>query len=301
MSEIAQMVESFIRARRADGRAPRTIRDYRRVLEPFAEWCREQGILVGSLSRDHIREYVVALRERGWSEGTVAIHIRNLRSFLHWLAEEGLTGDNLARAVRAPRRIIREEEPLTPEEICALIAACQDGSDLGQRDLALILCFLDTGLRAGEMVLLRRSSVEFSDNGKTRIQVYAPKTKTSRLVFLGKRATSALREYLARRKDSDPALWMGESGRPLTAQGIYKIIRRRGKQAGIERLHPHIFRRSFATRWLDHGGDVERLRLIAGWRSLDMLPVYVRSAIQQLEEAHRRAGPVDRLLGEEEP
>jgi site-specific recombinase XerD len=57
-----------------------------------------------------------------------------------------------------------------------------------------------------------------------------------------------------------------------------------------------LLKKSFATAWLDNGGDVERLRIIAGWRSLDMLPVYVRSAIQQLEQAHRRAGPVDRLL-----
>lgn len=218
MSTIAQAVESFILARQADGRAPRTLQDYRRVLEPFAAWCGEWGIEPDSLNRDHVREYVAGLRERGWAESTVAIHIRNLRTFLHWLAEEGLTGDNLARAVRAPKRIIREEEPLTPDEIRALIAACRDGSEMGLRDLALILCFLDTGLRLGEMALLRRSSVHFG-NSTAWIQVYAPKTRSYRFVFLGRKATTALREYLASREDTEEALRIGRAG-PLTTWGI---------------------------------------------------------------------------------
>jgi len=297
MTTIAETVESFIKARRADGRAPRTIEDYYRVLTPFAAWCREQGLMLETLSRNKVREYVASLRERDWAESTVAIHIRNLRSFLRWLQEEKLVEDGLSQAIKAPRRTTREEEPLLPEEIRALIEVCQDGSNSGRRDLALILCFLDTGLRLGEMALLRRSSVHFGDDGTAWIQVYAPKTRSYRLAFLGRKAASALSDYLSCRQDSDDTLWLRESGRPLDTHGIYKIVKRRAAQAGVDRLHPHLFRKSFATLWLDNGGDIERLRVIAGWRSLDMIPVYVCSAIQQLEQAHRRAGPVDRLLG----
>ena len=293
---VAQAVEYFVRARQADGRAPRTIRDYHRVLDRFARWCEERGIALGALDRASVREYVAGLRERGWSESTVAIHIRNLRTFLRWLREENLVEDDLARAVRAPRQVVREEEPLSLEEIRALIRVCQADDNNGKRDLALILCFLDTGLRLGEMALLRRSSVHFGEDGTAWIQVYAPKTRSYRFAFLGRKATAALSDYLSCRGDSDEALWLGELGKPLSAQGIYKIVRRRAAQAGVDRLHPHLFRKLFATAWLDNGGDVERLRIIAGWQSLDMLPVYVRSAIRQLEQAHRRAGPVDRLL-----
>ena len=297
MRTMTQAVESFIRARQADGRAPRTIKDYHRVLDPFADWCGERGIAPGALDRAGVREYVAGLRERGWSESTVAIHIRNLRAFLRWLREEGLVEDDLARAVRAPRRTAREEEPLSPEEVRALIQACQNDDDNGKRDLALLLCFLDTGLRLGEMALLRRSSVHFGDDGTAWIQVYAPKVRSYRFVFLGKTATRALSAYLSDRDDPEDALWVGKDGNPMSTQGIYKAIKRRAEQAGVGRLHPHLLRKTFATAWLDNGGDVERLRIIAGWQSLDMLPVYVRSAIRQLEQAHRRAGPVDRLLG----
>lgn len=250
-----------------------------------------------SLTREQVREYAAHLRERGWAEGTVAIHIRNLRAFLRWLGEEGYSTDNLGKALKASRRIDRQEDPLTPGEIRALIASCQDGSVNGKRDLALILVFLNTGLRIGEMARLRREDIRFNDeSGAAWIQVYAPKTRAYRFVFLGTNAASALRAYISERKDAQEALWVGKS-EALTAQGIYKAIRRRAEKAGVIRLHPHLFRKSFATHWLDNGGDVERLRVIAGWKSLEMLPVYVCSAIRQLEQAHRRAGPVDCLLG----
>ena len=76
------------------------------------------------------------------------------------------------------------------------------------------------------------------------------------------------------------------------------MVKRRARQAGLpdDRVHPHLFRKTFATGWLDNGGDAERLRVLAGWSSYEMLGVYVESSRRRLEEAHRRAGLVDRLL-----
>gem|GEM_PF-6067761 len=109
---VSEAIQSFIIARTADGRASRTIRDHHRVLGPFAAWCADRGIPVELLTREQVREYVTHLRGRGWSDGTLSIHIRNLRAFLRWLHEEGYTADNLAKAVKAPRRIARHEDPL---------------------------------------------------------------------------------------------------------------------------------------------------------------------------------------------
>jgi len=103
MLSLKQAIEEFIVARRADGRAPRTIEDYHRVLGPFAAWCREQGTAhLPDLNRRMVRRYVAYLREKGWAENTVGIHVRNLRTFLRWLYEEGYTETNLAQAIRAP-------------------------------------------------------------------------------------------------------------------------------------------------------------------------------------------------------
>ncbi len=289
-------IENFILARQADGRAPRTIRDYRRVLEPFAAWCREKRLSVKSLNREHVREYVANLRSRGWAEATVAIHIRNLRAFLRWMHEEGHTNENLAQAVKAPGKVIRAEEPLSPDEVRRLLSACTGDAE-AVRDRAILLLFLDTGLRIGEMALLQKAQVHFNGD-RAWMQVYSPKSRAYRFVILGEIATSALREYLQSRTDDHPALWIGRRG-PLSKRGIYHIVKRRARQAGLEnRVHPHIFRKTFATNWLDNGGDPERLRVLAGWSSLEMLKIYAGSSPDKLMEAHRRAGPADKLFAD---
>lgn len=120
LSEAA--VQSFILAKKADGRAERTIEDYHRCLDPFSEWCESRGLDADNLDRDDFRRYVAEeLRSNDWAQNTVAIHIQNLRCLLSWLHDEGHTKENLAQAVEAPEREIRVEEPLTQDEIQAML------------------------------------------------------------------------------------------------------------------------------------------------------------------------------------
>lgn len=296
MSEMVQVVESFILARKADGRAPRTLRDYRRVLEPFAEWCGKQGIALHSLHRDQVREYVGELRRREWADNTLSIHVRALRTFLHWLFQEGLADENLALSIRPPKPVRKVEEPLKAEEVRALLATC-DGDRFAQRDRALILLLADTGLRIGELLRLKRADIHFSEDGSSAyLLVYAPKTRTHRFVFLSRPSVEALRDYLEETKGDD-SLWVGRFG-ALTESGIRLILRRRARQAGLDphRVHPHAFRKFFATSWIRNGGDTLRLQQIGGWASPKMLEVYVLLAQRRdLEEAHKQFSPVLRL------
>ena len=102
--------------------------------------------------------------------------------------------------------------------------------------------------------------------------------------------------YLDGRQDDDPALWMGRWG-PLTVEGIYRTIKKRGKEANVTRIHPHLFRKTFATWWVRYGGDEQRLMALGGWASPEMLQVYVQvGSITDLIEAHRRFGLVDNML-----
>jgi len=298
--ELVTSVNTFVRARKADGRARRTIEDYWRVLTPFGQWCTEQRVTLQTLDRETVRQYVAELRDNGWSEATVGIHVRNLRAFLRWLYEDGYKQENLARAIRAPRCVVRAEDLLTREEILVLLDACRN-DQLAARDRALILTLLDTGLRSGELILLRRSDLRRDGLlDTTWMQIFAPKTSTYRFAFLGGTATSALQLYLEQRHDTMPALWIGVRG-PLTQGGVHKALRRRAVQAGLDpaRVHPHAFRKMFATHWTENGGDRTRLKALGGWASDAMLDVYVLLASQQkLAEGHRHYGPADGLLSE---
>jgi integrase/recombinase XerD len=302
-SELSTLVERFITARTADGRAPRTLQDYARVLWPFVD-----GHLTVDLTRETIRAYVAKLQASSWKPATVAIHIRNLRAFLRWLNTEGYTADNLALAVKAPRTTTRIEIPIMPEEIQALLDTCTTASYHDRRDRALIMILCDTGLRVGELVGLivghwRRES----DSGGSYLLVLAPKTHSYRYAILGRAATSALVNYLELRGTlpGDAPLFAtapGKSqgltnGQPMKVRAVGSLLVRRGALAGLERCrtHPHIFRKSFATTFLDNGGDTERLRVLAGWSSMEMVKIYADSSLRRLQEVHRRAGPVDQM------
>jgi site-specific recombinase XerD len=284
---LGKVIQNFITSRTADGRAPNTIRDYWRVLEPFQQWCHQSEITLSILDKGSVRRYVASLRERGWSEGTVAIHVRNLRAFLRWCCEEGYIGENLAKAVKAPKRTRRVEMPLTEDEIKKLLDTCERPKasmschtplvtiEMGNlRDKAIILFLYDTGLRVGEVVQLRCEHL-FRDKAGTFLLVYAPKTNTARPAVLGNWATLALLEYLEARGNSLSAplfATLYNRDKALGHGGISKLLRRRAELAGIDpvRVHPHIFRKAFVTSSLDNGMDAERVRVLAGWKSLEM-------------------------------
>jgi site-specific recombinase XerD len=302
---IKTTVDLFITARRADGRAQATIRDYIRVLDPFIIWC--NGRAANELGRDDVRAYVAGLRANGWAAGHVALHVRNLRAFLHWLYSEGYTPANLAMSIKAPRRVNRVESPLTIAEISALLEACEYCSKSGiapkfaklccARDRAIILLLLDSGIRAGELLSLRVSSWQ-QHHGHSTLSVYSTKTDRPRIAIIGRLTTEAVARYVKALGDTlgSDQLFIGRAG-TLGYNGLLKLLRRRAAIAGIDqcRVHPHIFRKTFTTAFLDNGGDPERLRILAGWADYSMLAVYTESSTARLVEAHRRAGPVDHI------
>jgi integrase/recombinase XerC/integrase/recombinase XerD len=299
MKSVADAVQSYIFARTADGRASSTIRDYHRTLtDELVEWSEKQGLKLDSMVRDDVRRYVAYLRESDWSVATVGIYVRNLRAFLRWCYEEGYTETNLALAVKPPKMVKRREKLLTPEELQRLIDVCQ-GYPTAFRDKAIILTFLDSGLRRGEMVRLQLKDIHI-EGETTWIGVYASKTDTTRFAFLREDATRALKDYLATRTDDYQALWIGKQG-PLKANSINHILRRRAKDADLDpnRVHPHVFRKLFATQWVEGGGDPTRLMWLGGWTSMQMLDVYVQlSRKRDLAAAHQQYSPVDRMLNQ---
>jgi site-specific recombinase XerD len=285
------MIEHFITAKRADGRAKRTLQDYNRVLSDFADWYTGDP---NELDRHTIRLYVAGLRERGWADSTVAIYIRNLRSFFRWCYAEDYLAHDLATAIHAPRRSMRDDPPPSRQDIRRLLAACDNGERWAVRDVALVYCAIDTGMRRGELHRLTLDDVHDDKRG-IWITIYGQKTGKYRYGILGDEATNAMREYLKQRVDEYRALWIGDQG-PLSYDGIYQIIKRHAREAGLPHLRPHDLRKYFATRWIDRGGDQQRLMRLGGWSSPEMLEVYVRlSGLDDLRRAHRKFSPGDDL------
>ena len=290
---LEDIIEDFIFDKRANGRASRTIEDYHRVLDHFMAWYNSDGF--NGLTAETVRAYLLHIRSNGWSQGTVALYVRYLRAFLRWLHRRGYTVADLSADVEAPKKVIRHDDMLTDDELARLVRSCSGKWAL--RDRALILFMVDTGVRIGELVKMRRNQVNFNGDGEAWLHFGAPKTGDARYGLLGRASTAALKAYLDARDDADPALWVGENG-PLGYHAPARILTRRAKDAGIDKpVYPHLLRKYFATKWIELGGDEQRLMILGGWRSVEMLRIYVRlGQREKLRDGHRKYSPVENLL-----
>jgi site-specific recombinase XerD len=288
---------------RADGYAENTLLAYREAVHSLAGWLAEHHPAIGpaELERDHVRGWLVHIREtrssstaRGWFAG--------VRHFCRWLQAEGETNRDATAGIKTPA----PGDPATPvldlEDFRKLLTACAGSDFVSRRDTAIVMVLLDGGLRLSELAGLQVTAVDLRDR---MVFVEGKASRRSgprhRAVPLGVKAARALDRYLRVRRHhpfaDSPALWLGARGRQhLSADGIDAMLKRRATDAGIEGLHPHVFRHSWAHAFRAAGGSEGDLMMLGGWRSRAMLDRYGKSAAaDRAAEAYRRLSLGDRI------
>jgi integrase len=184
-------------------------------------------------------------------------------------------------------------EPVPRKTVFQMVNICKRGALTGDRDAAILLCLLDTGVRASELL-----SMDLDDLNQARgtILVRQGKGSKPREVYLGKLSKKALRKYLNYRKDNSRALWVTDprfGSERLTYDGLRGVLTRRVADAHVEEPTPHDFRRAFALAMLRNGTDIYTLAKLMGHEGIGVLQRYLKQTYQDTEAAHRRAGPVD--------
>jgi site-specific recombinase XerD len=296
----------FGRHLRAAGLSPKTERTYLEGVANLAAFLIERGMpsAIEAITREHLEEWLIAMREAGRKPTTVAARYRSVQQFFKWAAEEGLVRQSPMATMRPPK--IPESPPpvIRDEQLAALLKVVEaDKSFAGRRDAAILRVFVASGARLAEVANLRwvpdDPTTNDVDLDRALIRVQG-KGGRERPIWVGAKAIKALDRYVydhraKHRLAAQPWLWLGPKGR-FTASGIAQMVRSRGEAAGIEGLHPHAFRHAWAHANLAQGMQEGEVMMLAGWRSREMLRRYAAStATERALDAARRSGLADRL------
>ncbi len=304
------LLVGFFLCKEAEGCSPNTIIEYKKDFAHFSRWLGERD--PAELTAADLQAFLAELRSKpnGHGKPLSAKTVYNcwvaLRAFYKWQAQErGVP--NVMLSVPAPKFAEAVIEPLSKEQVGAILKAC-DGTreaktkgraqftmrrDNALRDKAIIMVLLDAGLRAGELCALTIGDVDLSSG---RILIREGKGGKGRLAYLGKQARRALWRYLSQRQETKRTDWLflTREDRPLTPDRLVKLFRNLGERAGVDNLHPHRLRHTFATQFLRNGGNLLGLQRLLGHASLEMVRRYAVIAEVDLARAHETGSPADR-------
>jgi len=286
------VLEMFLLHQEASHHTPKTLTHYRYTLHNFLAFLHGLNVRTPEVVKpEHIRKFLVDLQQQGKKDTTLHAHARAIKTFFNFLVNEKVLDASPMRGVSMPKLEDKILPPFSHDDVDAILDACKGPFAL--RNRAIILCLLDSGLRAAEFVSMNVGDVD--KDGLTRVR---GKGQKDRYVRLGAQARKALLRYLSERKDAERGqpLWQGREGR-LTVSGLQQVLRRLGRRADVVPCSPHRFRRTFAIWALREGMNVHHLRAILGHADLQMAQRYLDLVKDDIVEAHTKASPVDNFLG----
>lgn len=277
------------------GYSKNTLEAYSRDLVRFLDYLDKEGIQSWEqVHPGHIQLYIVELSKSGVSPRSIVRYLAAVRSLFRYLLREKVVSKNPTAIIPSPRSPRPLPKAMSRAEVEALLRAVEGNSPSAIRDKALVELLYGTGIRVSELVGLNLDGV----NMITGTLLVRGKGDKERIVPMGEYAIEALEHYIKTARPrlckgrSTKALFLNRSGKRMSRQSVWKMLKACATKAGIPRaISPHMLRHSFATHMLEGGADLRAIQELLGHSDISTTQVYTHVARSRLKEIHKRYHP----------
>ena len=307
---LSELIALYLARCRIEGLSPRTQRAYSETLARFQRSVAAQGVpdeaaAVETATVIRYCETFQARRPAGPPARRPATrhrYFREVRCFFNWCVAAGFLDHTPFRGLRNVRLPSEVVQPFRPAELARLVGACDPATAVGRRDAAVVLLFLDTGIRCAELSALDLADCDLP---RGRLLIRHGKGNKQRVVPFARRCRAALEAYLAvRGRTAGPLVWAVTGpgrlrpGVRLQPNGLKQLLRRRGRAAHVPRCHAHRFRHTFATWAIQQDARELDVQHLLGHAGPEMVRRYTASyRAEDAARRHARFSPADQMLG----
>jgi integrase/recombinase XerD len=281
------------------GLSRNTLEAYRSDLQQLGEFLDRRGVGPLSVTNADLGAFVTELASGGEGRrpaapATLQRKVACLRSFYRHLRREEILANDPTRDLRPPRPRNRLPKVLSRDEVNRLLAQPRGDTPAALRDRALLETMYACGLRASEAISLQLSELDL----EAGILLARGKGSKERIVPIGSKALETLRTYLESARArlvglrDEPRVFVNLRGGPLSRQGLYKIVQRHARSAGLaDRMSPHTLRHTFATHLLAGGCDLRSLQEMLGHADIATTQIYTHLSAERLRDVYFEAHP----------
>lgn len=290
---IENALSDFLIEQQIRGNTQKTVQYYSLSVGLYARFAGSDTPLQ-EITLNSLRAYYLHLAERNISSTTIQTYIRALRSFLTWCYQQEYIPVNLSEKFRLPKAQRKAIDVLTDSEVRRLLFCFNLRYLVHLRNYCMCSLMLDSGLRLHEVVTLTIEHTHLSEG----YIIVDGKGNKQRIVPLGLGTRKVLFRYLSRRPGcaATDRVFLMSNLQPVTDATLRQMFRKLKKRADIPRLRAHLLRHTFATRYLENGGDMYALQQILGHTSLEMVKKYVHSTTRKIVPKFPEFSPLDNLL-----
>lgn len=271
--------ELFIASKKVEGCSERTLNYYKTTIDNMLEQINKE---IKTVDTDDLRSYLTSYQEKNnCSKVTIDNVRRILSSFFSWLEDEDYIIKSPIRRIHKIKTTKVVRETYSDETIEKLRDSCEE-----IRDLALIDFLTSTGVRVGELVKLNKNDINFED----RSCIVFGKGSKEREVYFDARTKLHLEKYLSMRNDDNPALFVSllSPYDRLEISGVEIRLRKLGRDLELQRVHPHKFRRTMATKAIDKGMPIEQVQRLLGHAKIDTTLQYAMVNQNNVKLSHHK-------------